>query len=450
MAATYAVAGQYEYTTGTGQGAELIKTYYLDRIRDVFYKKTPLLDRLKKVAPKKMVGNAAVIAIRAGFDPGFGGVSEGLATPAPYSTARDQATVETKEMWHSIAMSTKQLKVARGDKTSFVNALTDKVRGATESFQNNMDRMSWGDGSGHLCALLTGGTAGASETTTEVTVSAAADLRHLYENMQVDVIDASSTTYFNNTTGTTTTATYHLKVSAIDTSGPGFTLSIPAGGANYMREDLAVGDNVLSAGPLATRVYDASGTGNSYYEMMGLKGIISASDPTTGDFQGLDRSTYTWWKAAHETSSSSTNRDLTEKLMIAAYNGSLKNGGEPSAIYCDLDVQREYSALLTPSVRNINTLDLTGGWSALAFQCGGKPIPVFGSKGCAPNLMYFVDEKHLFFVECGDVEWISGGGAGGVMTWDIGYAQKIGALQWVGNLACDHPGSCCLLDYIKT
>lgn len=436
MAALYGATGQYEYTTATGGAKEILKDWYIDDVRKVFYKASPLMDRLEKRVPKQIIGgNHAVISLQYGFDPGTGGVSEGGTMPQPGQISRDQCQVPIKELAHTIALTTKIIAVAKSNKGAFVNVLTDKIKQATTAFKYQCDRMLWGDGSGYLCTVATcdsGGTSAAAN----VTVTNKEDLRYLFEGMHVQVVDTDTTTLNSGTN-------YPAVVSKVSPSGKSFTMTMRSG--NWGAQ-VAAGDFVLAAWPgLSTRTYDPSGSANTFYEMMGLKGIINNADPTTGDLQGLDSATYAAWNAAVETASS--NRDLTEGLMIDAYNAVIQNGGEATAIYGDMKMQKAFALTQTPDRRHVNTNEFTGGWSALMFQCGGKPIPFFGWKQAVPETIYFVDESHLFFVHTGDVDWIPG--TEGVMHWDAGYAQKIGALEWFVNLATDHRGAFCKLDKIN-
>lgn len=437
--AVYSVG--YEYTTDSGNAAEIIKSFYDDGVREAHYKATPLFNRLKRVVPTQRVGNDFVISIKVGPNPGFGGVIEGGTMPAAGPTPRDTATVPVKEVAQTISLTNKLLAVARGDKTSFVNALTDAISNATEAFIWNTDRMMWGDGTGFICAISSASGDSTSNTIT-CYVANASDVRMLQEGAYVDVMDASNTTTPNNGTS------YHAVVTAVTpsdtTNSTTFVLALQSGSTWAAT---VAADNVLSAGPLSSRTYDASGTANSYYEWMGLKGIVSASDPTTGDLQGLDRATYTWWKASAK--SASANRPVTEKLMIEMAQECQKKGGEPTAIYCDYDQLKNYAIIQTANVMHTDIAEITGGFNGLRFQYGVKPIPVFGIYQCTPNAMYFVDESHLFFVQAGDMEWIPGAAGGGVLHWDVGTSQKVGAIEWFGNLATDHPASCGLLNYLE-
>ena len=449
MAATFPYG--FEYTSETGAAAEIIKTFYLDGIREAHYKATPLLSRLERQLPKKMIGTAAVFPVKWGFDPGSGPVvTEGGAVPAAGKISRDQATVPIKELAHSIALSNKLIACAKGDPFSFVDAVTDKVTNASESFNYQCDRQLWGDGSGFLCEMADAAVGG-SVAGYVIPVDYTSDLRLLFDGMYVDIMDDSSTTQYNNG------VSYHAKVSAIVNStasasastGPRFTITLQSGttwtAAPASQDCILAATNDLSV----SRTYDHGATSsNTYVEMMGLQGIISNADPTTGDLQGLDRATYTQWQS--NVRSASSNRPLTIKLMIQAAQDCSSRGGDPTAIYCDMDQLLSYSQLLTPDVRYTNLQDLTGGFKGLAFSFGGsKEIPIFGCKQCTPNRMYFVDESHLFFVQTGDIEWLPGAQGNGMLTWDIGYAQKVGMLEWFANLATDHPGSSCALTYLE-
>jgi hypothetical protein len=191
-------------------------------------------------------------------------------------------------------------------------------------------------------------------------------------------------------------------------------------------------------------VYKTATTNSSYNEMMGLAGIVSASDPYTNITDGLQGklvASNSYWKSGNITASS--NRDLTEALMTEANNTSLKEGGDVSAIYCNYEIWSRFADLLTPDKRHVNTQALTSGWSNIEFQAGGKGIPVFPCKQAPPNKMFFVDERHLFFLHAGEIDWIDG--TDGILHWDVGEDQFIGAMLWIANMATDHRGAHTLL-----
>lgn len=440
----------YEDSSTALRGAEIVKSFYDDGIREAHYNATPLLNRLKRVTPTESVGNDFVISVEFGFDGGFSAVREGGAMAHPAAVSRDKATVPVLEVSQVIALTHRQIAVAKGNKASFVNALTNKVAGASKAFNFHSDRMCWLDGTGYLANVSSAGSTSTAAGTYgyAIYVAANSDLRHLFDGMLIDIIDGDFST--NNVD-----AAYHARVSQITRSATApYFVAVPENDSTWVATPNS-SDHVMSAGPWTSatgRKYtgakvSGSSSDNDYLEFTGFEAIIDSEDPCTGDFQGIDRGLYTQWGANVETASA--NRPLSEKLMIGAAQAAQSRGGSPSAIYCDYTQLANYGEIKTADVRHYDIASITGGFQGLLFAFGDRPIPIFGCYQCKPNCMYFVDESHIFFVETAPMEWIPGTAGAGVMHWDVGTSQVIGALEWFGNMACDNPGSCTLLEALE-
>ena len=66
-----------------------------------------------------------------------------------------------------------------------------------------------------------------------------------------------------------------------------------------------------------TQLY-SDGTGNNSKDVDGLDAVFGQSNT----YGGIDRSTYTWWKAKYH-DNSGTNRTLTEKILLDAYTDAI-------------------------------------------------------------------------------------------------------------------------------
>ena len=140
---------------------------------------------------------------------------------------------------------------------------------------------------------------------------------------------------------------------------------------------------------------------------MGLAGIIDNANPASGALQGLDVSTYPWWKA-NVLDNGGTPRAITEVLMQTAMDTTeTQSDGEVSAIYTSYGVRRAYQALLQADRVYQNVMKFDGGFKALNYN----DIPLFADKDCQANTLYFLDEDHLKLYRLSDWEWMQEDGA---------------------------------------
>lgn len=138
------------------------------------------------------------------------------------------------------------------------------------------------------------------------------------------------------------------------------------------------------------------GSGNSNKDFHGLAAIISASDPSFGDFGGIDRTTYSWWQATTQAASSTNTLALTD--MATVYNSASEGNDHPTNIFTTQTGFEAYEALLTDQIRFEDTAMADAGFQNLMYK--GAPIAfdtyadvASTTEGNAP--MWFVNFKYI-------------------------------------------------------
>ena len=138
------------------------------------------------------------------------------------------------------------------------------------------------------------------------------------------------------------------------------------------------------------------GSGNSNKDFIGLAAIISASDPSFGDLGGIDRATYTWWKA--NTKSSTAVHTLALADMANVYNSASEGNDHPTNIFTTQTAFEDYEALLTDQIRFEDAKMADAGFQNLMYK--GAPIAYdtyadVASSTEADAPMWFVNFKYI-------------------------------------------------------
>lgn len=131
---------------------------------------------------------------------------------------------------------------------------------------------------------------------------------------------------------------------------------------------------------LSTGVYS---DGTDPKSIVGLRDIV-ATDQTVG---GIDQTTYTWWQAQVDSSTTT----LTLAAMQTLDNAATVNNDAPSVVSTTRTLYNSYYALLQPQQRFQDTETAKGGFSSLMFN--GKPM--LPDSYCPANHMFFLNETYL-------------------------------------------------------
>ena len=82
----------------------------------------------------------------------------------------------------------------------------------------------------------------------------------------------------------------------------------------------------------------------------------------------------------------------------------MRAGSDPDMIVCSPKTRRQYLKQLELNRRNIDYLNLDGGFKTLSFN----GIPVVGERFAPDGEMYFLNTPTLKLVELNDWEWLEG------------------------------------------
>lgn len=182
------------------------------------------------------------------------------------------------------------------------------------------------------------------------------------------------------------------------------------------------------------------GTGNGAKDITGLAAMVAAS----GTYGGVNSSTYTWWRASVDSTSTAN----TLALMRTAYNNASVGGRDtPTLIVTSQTLFEAYEASFTnvaisgggshfstPSEGRKKLAD--GGFQTLEF----KGVPIVWDEQCPAGSMYFLNAKHMKIVAHKDADF---------ETTDFVKPEnqdaKVAQIIWMGNLTCNRRKSFSLL-----
>lgn len=127
----------------------------------------------------------------------------------------------------------------------------------------------------------------------------------------------------------------------------------------------------------------SDGTGNDGKDVTGLQAIVAA----TGTFAGIDRGTYTFWRAQRE----DTAEALNEPRMRTMFYDCSRNLTKPSIIVTTQTLFEKYVSLVQPSLRLPNTKLADIGFQNVEYM----GVPVVYDEACPSGWMLFLNDKYL-------------------------------------------------------
>ena len=367
-----------------------LKNFYLDVVKQQLNTATnPFYNKIKN-SNQYVQGKKVIKAVNYGLNGGFGFGSETGALPASGSNYYDSFETEVKNMYGVIKISDKAMRESQTSAGAFVNLLNYEMEGLLEAAKFNYARALYGNGSGVLSTITL--------NTTSSPKYAVSNTKYLVEGMMVDCIDAG----FNAPVNTSP-----RRIVSIDRTAKTVTL------------DLTVP---------TTGTCDLVVQGSYQKEITGLGQIFNN---TASALYGLSRTDRSWLVPLTKDDSSKISDSQLQYCMDLAEE---KANSRINYITTSYKYRRYYIDYLQETKRNINTMDLEGGFSAVSF-CG---IPVIADKHCPDDKMYFLNADDFTMHYLCDWEWLADDGR--ILKQVPGYPIWTAILAKYAELICDHPG----------
>lgn len=320
----------------------------------------PLLAKIKQTT-QDVWGKEIRRVAQYGINGGIGAGTEDGELPAAAGNNYDQFVLTLKNLYGTIEISDKAVRASENSVGAFVNLLNAEMEGLLKASSFNFGRMLFGDGNGTLATV-----SAISDNT--VTVDS---VKNIVEGMVVDFVTAAGSAISDATA---------RRVVYVDRANK----QIKVSGAALSIAQVPVGSIITVQ--------------NSYgKEITGLKAIFKDS----GSIYGLDRATHKWLIPYMKDNVG----EISETAIQTAIDELEENtGSKVNFIVCSSGVKRAYQKHLATYKRNIDVMELKGGYKALSYN----GIPVISDRFCPEGTMYLLNTDDFILHQLCDWKWLEG------------------------------------------
>lgn len=331
------------------------------------------------------VGNEFRIPIKDKRNAAVGFRFENENLPAPGASSYTYLQEPLRYAYALFNITGQLLKASESGDGAFRPAFKAEMEDTILASKLDFNRAAYGDGSGKLCAVVTGGAAGITTVTVDTTINFRGG----------EVID------FVNAAGTVISPAH--TVTAVNRSTKVLTFT-PA--------TVALTDNTHFPVRASSDSTVAAPNNSQNREIQGLNSIVAA----TGTLHGLNPTTYGWWKSYVD----STGGAISDAKLRDAKDGTMFESGVDLtsgldfALVTTRGIRRRYADTLTALKRfnDNSSMTLHGGFTALMFD----ENPIFVDDQCPVGNVYGLSTNKLFWAQMSDWEWMEQDGK--VLKWE--------------------------------
>ena len=371
-----------------------LKTVYLGVIgNQLNVGANPLLTKIKQTT-NNVYGNEIRKSTSFGVSGGVTAGGEDDALPTAHGKKYQQFVTTLKNLYGTIEITDKAIRCSQNSAGAFVNLLNEEMESLIKSSTFNLGRMLYGDGSGIL------GTFSESNAVEEEFLHLDT-VRNLMENMVCKLVNSSKKAYVDSIAPMT--------IENINRSNNTFSFD------RYAEED-------YEGMSLAT----INGLNK---ELTGLGKIFD----TNSDLYGIKR-VNNFWMNPHIKESVGEISELAIQEAIDEIE--MQSGVEVDFIACSAPVRRAYQEALSAYRRNVDVMNLNGGFKALSYN----GIPVVTDRFVEDGTMYLLNTKDFELCQLCDWQWIEGND-GKIIKQKEGYPVYTATLVKYAELLCNRPNA---------
>lgn len=371
-----------------------LKTVYLGVIGNQLNTgANPLLTKIKQTS-NNVYGNEIVKSTSYGISGGVTAGSEDGELPKAYNKNYAQFKSTLKNLYGTIEISDKAIRCSQNSAGAFVNLLNEEMESLVKSSAFNLGRMLYGDGTGILTTINASTEIGDFEFSVD-------SVKNFAVNLACRLVNKSSSTYSNNYTD--------FLIRKIDKENKKITTNFTT-------------DIDLNGYRVAT----VRGLNN---EITGLGAIFG----TSKTLYGIKRDENAWMNPYKKESVG----ELTETVMQKAIDEIEEtSGAQVDFITCSPAVRRAYQECMSTYRRNVDVMDLQGGFKAISYN----GIPLVTDRFVNDDEMYLLTTKDFELCQLGDWQWLEGND-GKVIKQKDNYPVYTATLVKYAELICNRPNS---------
>ncbi len=350
----------------------------------------PLLAAIKKTTTD-VWGKEVRRVVKSGVNGGVGAGDEDGQLPTAAGNNYEQIVSTLKNLYGTIEISDKAVRASQNDVGAFVNLLNAEMEGLVKASSFNFGRMLYGDGTGVLATVV------GDEGSNVVKVDS---VKNLYEGMVIDVLLAN---------GTNSTVTGR-RIIAVNRPMATITLDAPT-----------VASGTINSGcKIAVQ-------GSYGKEITGLGAIFGDS----ATLYGLDRATHSWLKPYKVDSVGEISETAIQKAIDELDDN---YGSKVNFIVCSSGVKRAFQKHLSAYKRNLDVMELAGGYKALSYN----GIPIVSDRFCPSGTMYLLNTDDFALHQLCDWNWLESED-GKVLHQNAGKPTYTATLVKYADLVCTRP-----------
>ncbi|MBQ3596630.1 MAG: phage major capsid protein [Clostridia bacterium] len=369
-----------------------LKSLYLDVVTEQLNTQVnPLLAKIKQSTNDVWGKEVRKLAIY-GLNGGIGAGTEDGDLPKATGNNYGQFVTTLKNLYGTIEISDKAVRASENNSGAFVSLLNAEMEGLIKSSSFNFGRMLFGDGSGKL-GKVTGVADGVISLDT---------VQNVIEGMVIEFRDASE--------------------NAIAEVGARRILSVDRANNKIAISGASVTASQISEGCTIS-------VQNSFEnEITGLKAIF---DPNVTKLYGLEKEKNAWLKPYVLENAG----EIDEITLQTALDTIEENSGAGvNFIVCSWGVRRALQKLFAKNNRNVDVMELAGGYKAMSYN----GIPIVADRFCPKGTMYMLNTEDFTLHQLCDWQWLAGDD-GKILKQVAGKPVYTATLVKYADLICARP-----------
>ncbi len=368
-----------------------LKTLYLGAITEQLNTEVnPLLAKIKQ-STADVWGKEIRRVARYGINGGIGAGSETGDLPKAEGNHYEQFVCTLKNLYGTIEISDKAMRASANDAGAFVNLLNDEMDGLLKASAFNFGRMLYGDGSGVL-AKVSAASVGNTISCDSVKNFAVGMIVGVFTNDGVDL------------------GLGMRRVTDVDRENNKITVD----GKAFEVDDVDAGCTIHMQGSVDN-------------EITGLGAIFKS----TGNIYGLSRATHKWLVPYMKTDVGSITETVIQKAIDYLDETA---GSRVNFIVCSSGVKRAFQKHLATYKRNVDVMNLEGGYKALSYN----GIPIVSDRFCPAGTMYLLNTDDFTLHQLCDWKWLEGED-GKILKQNAGKPTYTATLVKYADLICAKP-----------